>query len=130
MVVGEAVERSPYHCSTLSTLFATCMQTNIGRLSVRDLFHLTKILRPATPKWKEIGGALKFQNDDLEIIETRPTLIVVGVTGYFREMLNTWLKWAPPTHSWPTIQTLIHAVRSSGEENLAVELQNYNIIPE
>lgn len=96
---------------------------NIGRLTERDLYHLTKILRPAAPKWKEIGGKLKIETSELDIIAHQPTLIVEGVPGYFREMLSRWLSWAPPNHSWPTIHNLIHAVRKSGFEDLAVKLQ-------
>ena len=108
------------------------MQTNYycpyliytGRLTEQDLFCLIDILKPVAPKWKEIGGKLNIKNSDLNIIEHKLTLIVEGVTGYFREMLSMWLKWAPPNHSWPTIHNLIYAVRSSGHEDLAVKLQN------
>lgn len=80
-------------------------------------------MRPAAPKWKEIGGALNFKHSDLNIIECQPTLIPEGVTGYFREMLSIWLKWTPPEHSWPTIYNLTLAVQNSGHENLAVKLK-------
>ena len=95
------------------------------RLTEDDLFHLTDMLRPAAPKWLEIGGTLGIANSDLTIIENHPMLIPKGVPGYFREMLSTWLKWAPPNHSWPTIQDLVDSVRRSGHEDRAVKLQNY-----
>lgn len=95
------------------------------RLTEDDLFPITNMLRPAAPKWKEIGGALGIVNSDLSIMEHDPMLIPKGVTGYLREMLSTWLKWAPPNHPWPTIQDLVDAVRNSGHEDLAVKLQNY-----
>ena len=95
------------------------------RLTEDDLFPITNMLRSAAPKWKEIGGALGIANSDLTIIENHPMLIPKGVTEYFREMLSTWLKWAPPNHPWPTIQDLVDAVRNSGHEDLAVKLQNY-----
>ena len=97
------------------------------RLTESDLFPLADILRPAAPKWKEIGGALGIINSDLSIIENKPTLILEGVPGYFREMLSAWLKRAPPNHPWPTIQELVDAVQRSGHESLAVEVQNYKI---
>ena len=93
------------------------------RLTEDDLFPLNDMLRPAAPKWKEIGGALGIAHSDLTIIENHPMLISEGVTGYLREMLSTWLKWAPPNHPWPTIQDLVDAVRRSGHEDLAVKLQ-------
>ena len=92
------------------------------RLTEDDLFPITNMLRSAAPKWKEIGGALGIANSDLTIIENHAML---DVTGYLRKMLSTWLKWAPPTHPWPTIQDLVDAVRNSGHEDLAVKLQNY-----
>ena len=97
------------------------------RLTESDLYPLAVILRPAAPKWKEIGGALGIINSDLCIIEHDPMLIPKGVPGYFREMLSTWLKWAPPNHPWPTVQDLVDAVRRSGHEDLAVKVQNYKI---
>ena len=95
-----------------------------GRLTEQDLFCLIDILKPVAPKWKEIGGKLNINYSDLNIIEHKPTLIIEGVTGYFREMLSIWLKWAPPNHSWPTTHNLICAVQSGGHEDLAVKLQN------
>ena len=97
------------------------------RLTEDDLYRLTVLLRPASPKWKEIGGILGIVNSDLTIIENKPTLLLEGVAGYFREMLSTWLKWAPPNHPWPTIWDLVDAVRQSGHEDLAVKLENYTI---
>ena len=93
------------------------------RLTEDDLYRLTVLLRPAAPKWKEIGIALGIKNSDLSIIEHDPMLIPKGVPGYFREMLSTWLKWAPPNHPWPNVQDLVDAVRRSGHEDLAVQVQ-------
>ena len=90
------------------------------RLTEDDLFPLTDMLRPAAPKWKEIGGALGIANSDLTKIENHAML---DVTGYLREMLSRWLRQAPSNHPWPTIQDLVDAVRRSGHEDLAVKLQ-------
>ena len=89
------------------------------RLTTEDLYILTSILKAAAPKWQTIGGALGFVNDNLTIIQRKPLLIPEGDTGYFREMLSQWLKWAPPNHYWPTITALEGAVRDSGHESLA-----------
>ena len=86
---------------------------------MKDLHTLTSILKAAAPQWKTIGGALGFENYNLTIIQRRPLLIPEGVTGYFREMLSQWLKWAPPNNDWPTITALEGAVRDSGHESLA-----------
>ena len=89
------------------------------RLTTKDLHILTSILKAAAPQWQTIGGALGFENDDLIIIQRKPLLFQEGDTGYFREMLSQWLKWAPPNHHWPTITALEGAVRDSGHESLA-----------
>ena len=81
------------------------------------------LLKPATPHWKTIGLALGFLDHELNIIEHKH--VPEGVTGYFREMLSQWLKWAPSNHSWPTLEALQPALQKSGHEGLAV-----NLIPE
>ena len=91
-------------------------------LTAEDLHTLTVILKPAAPQWKTIGLALGFLDHELTIIEQKPLLIQEGPTGYFREMLSQWLKWAPPNHSSPTLKNLTPAVRGSGHEDLAVKL--------
>ena len=50
-------------------------------------------------------------------------LIPEGDPGYIRDMLNQWLKWAPPNHEWPTISALATALRNCEEENLAAKLR-------
>ena len=47
-------------------------------------------------------------------------LIPEGDIAYFRVMMSQWLKWAPPNHSWPTIEALAIALRSSGHEDMYV----------
>ena len=81
-------------------------------------------MRPAALQWQTIGGALGFLDYDLNIIQHSPMLIPEGPTGYFREMLSQWLKWAPPNHPWPTLEALETALRSSGHEDLALGLKS------
>ena len=92
-------------------------------LTGKDLYILTEILRPATPQWKTVGLALGFLDYELATIEHKPSLIPEGPSGYFREMLSQWLKWAPPKHSSPTLESLAPALQSSGHEDLAVKLR-------
>ena len=72
-------------------------------LTAQDLFILTEILRPVTPQWKTVGLALGFLDYELATIEQMP---LEGPPGYFREMLSQWLKWAPPNHSLPTLESV------------------------
>ena len=91
-------------------------------LTEEDLSILLDSLKPATPHWKAVGLALGFLDHELTIIERTPLLIPEGLTGYFREMLSQWLRWAPPNHSWPTLEALRPALQSCGQEGLAVQL--------
>ena len=91
-------------------------------LTEEDLSILLDSLKPATPKWRDAGLALGFLDHELATIEQKPLLIPEGPTGYFREMLSQWLKWAPPNHSWPTLEALQPALQESGHEGLAVQL--------
>ena len=102
-----------------------CYSTSGGDiiLSEQDLYILTEILRPAAPQWKILGLAFGFLNHELTIIECKPLLIPEGPPGYFREMLGQWLKWAPPNHSPPTVESLALTLQSSGHEDLAVKLR-------
>ena len=92
-------------------------------LTGQDLYILTEILRPATPQWKMVGLALGFLDYELATIEHKLLLIPEGPPGYFREMLSQWLKWAPPKHSSPTLESLAPALQSSGHEDLAAKLR-------
>ena len=92
-------------------------------LKEQDLYVLLTIMKPAAPQWKEIGLALGFLYDELITIEQKPLLIPQGSTGYIAEMLNKWLKWAPPKHEWPTLSALAVTLRESGYENLAAKLR-------
>ena len=102
-----------------------CLGTLGGGITLtgQDLFILTEILRPAAPQWKTVGLALEFPDYELATIEQKPLLIPEGPPGYFREMLSQWLKWAPPNHSLPTLESLAPALQSSGHEDLAVKLR-------
>ena len=102
-----------------------CLGTLGGSITLtgQNLFILTEILRPATPQWKTVGLALGFLGYELATIERTPLLIPGGPPAYFREMLSQWLKWAPPNHSLPTLESLAPALRSSGHEDLAVKLR-------
>ena len=92
-------------------------------LSEQDLHILTEILKPAAPQWRTIGGSLGILDHDLNIIQHSPLAISEGLPGYLRDMLSQWLKWAPPNHSWPTLEALAVALRSSGHEGLAFNLK-------
>ena len=90
-------------------------------LTEQDLSFLTDTLRAAASMWWDIGDTLGILDSDLTIIQHNPLLIVESPTGYFREMLSHWLKWAPPSH-WPTVEALTVALQRNGHEDLAAKL--------
>ena len=92
-------------------------------LKDQDLHILLGIIKPATSQWKQIGLALGFPYDELTTIEKKPLLIPEGSTGYITEMLNLWLKWAPPKHEYPTLTALAIALQKSGQETIAATLR-------
>ena len=113
-------------CSEFLTLILlSCHSGSNVTLEERDLIILLDLLRSAAPQWKTLGLALGFLNYELITIEQNPALILECPPGHFREMLSQWLKWAPPNHSWPTLEALQPALQRCGHENLAV-----NLIPE
>ena len=81
-------------------------------------------MKPATPQWQAIGDALGLLPSDLTMIQQSPMLVPQGPPGYFHEMLSQWLNWVPPNHSWPTLEALETALRSSGSESLAFQLRS------
>jgi len=92
----------------------------------QDLLNLLTIVGGAATQWKTVGTLLGMLNSELATIEQRPLLISEGSTGYFREMLSQWLKRGPPRHDWPSIRSLVSAVRNAGQERMAHDLQeNY-----
>ena len=95
----------------------------LDTLTERDLFALLQVLKPATPQWRTLGLALGFLYDQLTTIQQNPMLIPKGDSGYIAEMLNQWLKWAPPNHERPTVTALARALQNCGQEALAAELR-------
>ena len=93
-------------------------------LTEKDLYQLTDTLRAAAPQWRVIGGTLGILDSDLSNIQHNLGLLLEGPPGYFREMLTQWLKWAPPNHPVPTVETLALALQKNGHEALAADLRS------
>ena len=69
-------------------------------------------------KWREIGIYLGFLNNELENIETKPSLYHGGQKSFLCEMLFEWLEWAPgdkrESKEYATLEALKTAVSSAG----------------
>ena len=95
-----------------------------------DEHHLKPLLHfvnRAAPKWKEIGVALGFSVDELNTIAAKPKNISRGPIACFTDLLSRWLKWAPPKHHTPTLETLAWALMEDtvGEESMANKLMQH-----
>ena len=97
-------------------------------MAERDLLNLLTIISGAATQWKIVGTLLGLLKSELATIEQRPLLISEGSTGYFREMLRQWLKRGPPKHEWPSIGSLVSALRNAGEERMAHDLQEKYLV--
>ena len=97
------------------------------RLNERD--HHTKLLdqlKLHATKWRNIGTYLEFQQGELDIIESKPMLLVQGPLGYLNEMLSEWYQWAPGdgrgSKDFATLEALTNAMRQAGLGRAANDL--------
>ena len=113
-------------CAWIVSVSLVCLLTEILTnemlLSETDLPFLFGSTKCAVSKWKEVGLNLGFQHFELAAIEESPLLMPEGSIGCFREMLNCWLKWAPP-RNWPTFGTLAAAFQCCGYGHLVEKLR-------
>ena len=91
----------------------------------RDLHRVLNVVGRAAAKWRPIGTALQFDFHVLDIIATKPDNIARGAEACFSDLLSRWLNWAPPCKAWPTLDSLVAALRSETVEEyrLALELE-------
>ena len=99
-------------------------QTNT--LSIENLADLQEFLKCVASQWFLLGLQLRFTHDELLTIQRDPLLITQGPVGYLCRLLSQWLKWAPPKHSLPTVESLADALQKVNEERLAYELIQRN----
>lgn len=105
----------------------SCVNSDVSNcaeniLSERDLQLLLGFVGGAAAKWRQIGVALKFSKNVLDAIAATPGN--VSPIECFTDLLNRWLKWAPPKHDLPSLQTLAEALRDDtvGEEKIAYDM--------
>ena len=82
-----------------------------------NIFGSTK---SACDKWRTVGRELGFTMNKLDSIVREPGRN--GDEDYYEAMLMKWLNWAPPNHCYPSLQTLLSALRVAGKERLANDL--------
>lgn len=89
-------------------------------LKVEDLEILLELCLGIETKWEDLGLHLGFSRSHLKIIPKHE-----APHGYMREVLSQWLKWAPPSHHYPTIEKLASALSQIEEKGIASDLSNH-----
>ena len=69
-------------------------------------------MKGAAVRWKELGLALGFLKSELDEIEATVSYAAGGPKAYLRELLSSWLDWAPPKRPFPTCRSLAEALQS------------------
>ena len=64
---------------------------------------------------------LGFREDELKSLVLESGHL--GDEDYYAAILKRWLGWAPPRHFFPTLSSLLAAIRAVGMERLANELE-------
>ena len=76
--------------------------------------------------WREIGTHLKFQQKELDIIQTKPFLQSGAPKSWLSAMISGWMEWAPGdsrgSTSYANLEDLKSAVSKAGFGVLAEEL--------
>ena len=93
------------------------------QLTPEDQEHLYECVQGAHLHWKDIGRKLKMTHAETSSIVSTPGL--TQTRDYLQEMLQRWLKWAPPIHPFPTTEDLADALRGVGAENIAYKLTKH-----
>ena len=65
------------------------------RLRDQDHNVIYTKLAPHATNWKELGTALGFNDNELELIHNEPLLLMQSPRSYLRKLLSQWLQWGP-----------------------------------
>lgn len=91
-------------------------------LQSSDLSKVFEKTKSACKKWKAIGRWLGFKKDELSSM-----VHADGNTrreDFYETMLSLWLDWAPPYHSFPTVQQLSQALYEVNNKKQAFDLND------
>ena len=91
--------------------------------------HHTKLLgqlKLHAAKWREIGTNLGFQQGELDIIQSKPMLLMQAPLSHLNDMLSAWFQWAPGdgrgSEDFATLGALKSAMSQTGLGRAATEL--------
>ena len=89
-------------------------------LDEHDHTEIFQTTESASAEWRAIGRKLGFTVSELDSIVREPGRN--GDVDYYEAMLKRWLDWAPPSHTPPSLQSLLSALRAAGKERQANDL--------
>ena len=100
------------------------------------LAHLLSQLERHATKWRDIGTHLGFLQNELNIIECKPTLHQGAPKSWLIAVLEEWLEWAPrdkrESKSYATLNSLKNALREAGlgrsAENLTLQPEHPKVV--
>ena len=92
-----------------------------------DLEFVMNLLQPIAFCWKDLGVQLELKPEELKSIEATPLLIPGGPTAFLQEMMQRYLNFAPPSHTYPTLGKLCDALRNPavGEKRIAQDVEKH-----
>ena len=83
-------------------------------------------LSSCAAKWREIGTHLKFQQEELSIIQANPLLLNGAPKSWLSALISDWMEWAPGdsrgSTSYANLEDLKSAVSKAGFGIVAAEL--------
>ena len=88
--------------------------------------RIIKQLSSCAAKWREIGTNLEFQQEELEVIQTKPLLLGGAPKSWLSALISEWLEWAPGdsrgSTNYANLEDLKSAVSKAGFGVIATEL--------
>jgi hypothetical protein len=77
-------------------------------------------------KWREIGIHLKFQQEELNVIEAKPLLMSGAPKSWLSALISDWMEWAPGdsrgSTTYANLKDLKSAVSEAGFGIVATKL--------
>ena len=107
-------------CCNNHTTAQYILLDDVTILDEHDHTEIFQTTESASAEWRAIGRKLGFTVSELDSIVREPGRN--GDEDYYEAMLKRWLDWAPPSHTPPSLQSLLSALRAAGKERQANDL--------
>ncbi|KAL5493522.1 hypothetical protein EMCRGX_G014716 [Ephydatia muelleri] len=112
--------------STAASIHTNCPdQVQKHKLTENDVDALSSFMSSAHLRWRDLARNLDFKHAELSEIVNNPGLTTQN--DYFTEMLNKYLKWAPPAKHQPSSEDLITALRGLVGKNAGLMFNDVDL---